>query len=594
MSSSKLDYNFFRNFATNNHCYEKHRFEFLGSCEIKANISDLFSVVSNTSAINKLANFNKRFEKEVDGKLQIDTDILGRKTSWIEHPWIWDWGKYIISQRDHLQGFFLYEYSVIYLQPTSNDTYRFYFYYSADVKSLFMKYLLHFAMKSIFNKIQIAIKTLLNDKVDQRSGKQYLNMNQFYNRLESLGVDHKISKPLSELICFGDDDIVDKIKLPYYSEQWQIPKEELVESFLKLSKKNVLDLKWEVLCPHCNGSRFSTLKLSDLATNYSCEACDIDFKLDKTEMINCTFSINESVRKVEVFNYCAGEPYKKPHIKLNTLIGSNENYKTDFYNFEEGDYRLRITGEENYSIFKVKNLSPEKDLVWNNDIKLNNKCLGTNFSLTLQNSSSIERYFVLEKIEKIPFYLGPLEIFNAKNFRKLYSDQEFNKGIQLELPTQTIVFTDIVGSTKFYEEHGDLNAYKEVRRHFELVENIIESYSGTVIKTIGDAIMFTINNPSDFLTIITEIKNKLLKSSVDFNLRYSIHEGPVIGVNYNRGIDYFGETVNLCAKLQSAAESNEVALSESFYERNRGLIPANLSITKRKYLSDKNAFVIQL
>ena len=63
MSSSKLDYNFFRNFATNNHCYEKHRFEFLGSCEIKANISDLFSVVSNTSAINKLANFNKRFEK---------------------------------------------------------------------------------------------------------------------------------------------------------------------------------------------------------------------------------------------------------------------------------------------------------------------------------------------------------------------------------------------------------------------------------------------------------------------------------------------------------------------------------------------------
>ena len=45
-----------------------------------------------------------------------------------------------------------------------------------------------------------------------------------------------------------------------------------------------------------------------------------------------------------------------------------------------------------------------------------------------------------------------------------------------------------------------------------------------------------------------------------------MHAGPVIAVKLNTGLDYFGNTVNLAAKIQSCAGAGEIALSESAYQ----------------------------
>lgn len=55
----------------------------------------------------------------------------------------------------------------------------------------------------------------------------------------------------------------------------------------------------------------------------------------------------------------------------------------------------------------------------------------------------------------------------------------------------------------------------------------------------------------------------------NLKLHFSLHSGPVIAVNHNTGIDYFGNTVNLSAKLQAISNANEISISEKIYLENK-------------------------
>ncbi|MCG8325621.1 MAG: adenylate/guanylate cyclase domain-containing protein, partial [Thiotrichales bacterium] len=54
-----------------------------------------------------------------------------------------------------------------------------------------------------------------------------------------------------------------------------------------------------------------------------------------------------------------------------------------------------------------------------------------------------------------------------------------------------IMFADISGSTKLFETLGDETARVKVSECLDILTNVIKSYEGTVIKTIGDEIMCT-------------------------------------------------------------------------------------------------------
>ena len=53
----------------------------------------------------------------------------------------------------------------------------------------------------------------------------------------------------------------------------------------------------------------------------------------------------------------------------------------------------------------------------------------------------------------------------------------------------TVLFVDIVGSTRFYDEYGDVAGLLMVQKCLDLLIPVVEHHGGTVIKTIGDAIL---------------------------------------------------------------------------------------------------------
>ena len=132
----------------------------------------------------------------------------------------------------------------------------------------------------------------------------------------------------------------------------------------------------------------------------------------------------------------------------------------------------------------------------------------------------------------------------------------------------TIMFTDIKGSTTYFESRGDINGLSMVFKHNELLFPIIERHQGTVIKTIGDSIMASFPDAVEGVRAAIEMQGTLSDYSAKQPKQNRIQIR--IGLNTGKGIienkDVFGDLVNLAARIESLAEPEQILVSQSVHE----------------------------
>jgi class 3 adenylate cyclase len=95
----------------------------------------------------------------------------------------------------------------------------------------------------------------------------------------------------------------------------------------------------------------------------------------------------------------------------------------------------------------------------------------------------------------------------------------------------------------------------------------VASHGGAVVKTIGDAVMATFPTPDKALTAALRMRNMIggIGSEIrneDLLLKIGIHEGPCLAVMLNDRLDYFGQTVNIAARVQGLAVSRAIFASK--------------------------------
>jgi class 3 adenylate cyclase len=161
-------------------------------------------------------------------------------------------------------------------------------------------------------------------------------------------------------------------------------------------------------------------------------------------------------------------------------------------------------------------------------------------------------------------------LLTRQTFRKLFRSERVDEEEALGVRQVTFLFTDLKGSTALYESLGDLNAYALVREHFALLESIAHRHAGAIVKTIGDAVMAAFCRPADAVAAALH----MLQDIGTFNrehgqpaiiLKMGAHCGPSIAVTLNENLDYFGQTVNIAARVQSFADAGEICLTEAVY-----------------------------
>jgi class 3 adenylate cyclase len=360
------------------------------------------------------------------------------------------------------------------------------------------------------------------------------------------------------------DDSIYRIRVKLLAREWNVREKELLLAFLAATRRGLFNLTWDVICPHCRGVREEVQSLGKIPKRGNCEVCKIDFDATSMNSLEVTFHVHPSIRKVEKVVFCAAEAGKKPHIKMQKTIRPKEELALQSL-LSLGRYRLRIQGQELYNLLDIDEQTALGQVKWPDNLSQQSFKSAHFPTLVLQNTSPEAKTFILEESQMDQDTLRPVDLFSLQNFRDLFSQEALASDIKLEIGVQTILFTDLVGSTKFYEVEGDTVAFAEVRSHFLKAYEAVKNNDGAVIKTIGDAVMATFTHPLDGLKAAVEMQKYFNGKNPEtrLRLRVTMNTGSCLAVNLNSNIDYFGNTVNLGAKIQAVAGAGQIGFTQS-------------------------------
>lgn len=131
-----------------------------------------------------------------------------------------------------------------------------------------------------------------------------------------------------------------------------------------------------------------------------------------------------------------------------------------------------------------------------------------------------------------------------------------------ELETQSIVFFDLVDSTYLKKQLGHSEGVSIALKHNRVAANTCQRFKGRVIKQIGDAIMVVFNTPIEGLLASLKFIETIRLEQLPFRTKIGFVHGIVKRVNIN-GSDYYGNAVDLSARLTSAALPNQLITDET-------------------------------
>jgi class 3 adenylate cyclase len=121
----------------------------------------------------------------------------------------------------------------------------------------------------------------------------------------------------------------------------------------------------------------------------------------------------------------------------------------------------------------------------------------------------------------------------------------------------TVLFTDIVDSTRRVAELGDRRWRELLREHDALVRRELERFRGREVKTVGDGFLATFDGPARAVTGAAAIRDAVQPLGIE--VRAGLHTGECELV----GEDITGVAVNIAARISALADPNEVLVSRT-------------------------------
>ncbi len=435
----------------------------------------------------------------------------------------------------------------------------------------------------------------------------------------------RVISKLETALRSADDYDLFRINPLQYAKDRGMAEKEAVDLFLYGTKYGLFEMDWHLVCAYCPQVVESFRELSNLHTHARCQFCQAENNVALDDYIQVTFTVLPQIRDIVYlhpeqlsaedyyFKYSfakgtvpppgmtheqllafltkfVGEvaPGEKKTIELDLPPGRfeicdlshssllvfmvDEAHHTDpqTTHVQLADGKLRALDRDlrpqavpsgpalfNYDqlghlssgkhVFEIENLMDERGCFW-----------------LLEYPPGFEAFY--QQYE--PFLSGK-KLLTTQTFRELFRTEVINSSEGIAVKDITFLFTDLKGSTAMYDQIGDPKAYFLVRQHFDTLSQAIADKSGAVVKTIGDAVMAAFENPANAvdaaLTMIEKIEAFNQNISQPLYLKVGIHKGHSIAVTLNDRLDYFGQTVNIAARVQNLADANEIYVSSDVY-----------------------------
>jgi class 3 adenylate cyclase/pimeloyl-ACP methyl ester carboxylesterase len=121
----------------------------------------------------------------------------------------------------------------------------------------------------------------------------------------------------------------------------------------------------------------------------------------------------------------------------------------------------------------------------------------------------------------------------------------------------TILFTDIVSSTRHAIDLGDQNWHTLLEHHNDLVRTEISQFRGEEIETAGDSFLVTFDGPARAIRCACAIRDKVRQLGIE--IRAGLHTGEIELMDEK----VCGIGVHIASRVLEKASSNEVLVSRT-------------------------------
>jgi class 3 adenylate cyclase len=139
--------------------------------------------------------------------------------------------------------------------------------------------------------------------------------------------------------------------------------------------------------------------------------------------------------------------------------------------------------------------------------------------------------------------------------------EEFLTGVRRAVePTRvlaTVLFTDIVDSTKLASRLGDRRWRELLNTHDDVARQTVEEFNGQLVQTTGDGILATFDGPGRGIGCAAALRDQL--AGIGLHIRSGLHTGEV----ELRGDGIGGIAVHIAARVMATAGSGEILTSRT-------------------------------
>ncbi len=415
--------------------------------------------------------------------------------------------------------------------------------------------------------------------------------------------DPKAVDRIEHLVEHGADRDLNRINALAFAAKHNLDPQKTIAAFLHAAQLGLFEMSWNVLCPSCGGvlDASETLKSVD-RDRYHCAFCAAGYEPTLDEIVEVTFTVNPRVRRITAHapdELSPAEFYRQMFwssgVDLPEDLGARiEDVTLDLVELPAGEKAflslqlppgliiifdavthatqfIEVQGEptherQNLSMVIARGRTPNESLTLRPGP----------LRLSIENHTDrrvlpglwVAGPALNDFVNHRRPFLTAKQLLTNQTFRDIFRADTLNVDQRLKITSLTFLFTDLKGSTELYERVGDLAAFDLVRAHFRVLQDVVASEGGAVVKTIGDAVMATFPTPDRALAAALRMREAMdqlnaEREGQDLLLKIGIHEGPCLAVMLNERQDYFGQTVNIASRVQHLALSQAIFASGS-------------------------------
>ncbi|HTM46103.1 MAG TPA: DUF5939 domain-containing protein [Polyangiaceae bacterium] len=428
----------------------------------------------------------------------------------------------------------------------------------------------------------------------------------------------RVISKLENFIRTADDWSLFRVNPYYFAEERGVSEDEAVDLFLLAGKVGLFQMTWNLLCPGCGAAVQSFATLRSLCAAFHCGLCNVDLETQLDDYVQVGFTISPKIRAIAAHDI-ASLSVEDLHLRYTYVrearVAPGGPRFTEF--IPQATFGLTYLAPHETRSFEI-NVEPGilavHDLLNNSlldlivdpkqptpnapmKLRLQDGAQPTAASniapgalhIELTNDSdkraSAHLFFkpqaVIDQMMAMmaagkPFgmhfdrFLTGRKLLTSQTFRQVFGTEIIRSSEGLGVRDITILFTDLKGSTEMYDRIGDLKAFALVNQHFDRLARAIIRHHGAVVKTIGDAVMASFETPSNAVFAARDMLREIEAFNREVGereivLKVGVHRGASIAVTLNDRLDFFGQTVNIAARVQGLADADEIYLTDDVY-----------------------------